>query len=774
MKLEKFKRPDSSEENIVYQIISMSQPYWPLFVISIFLGLGIGYTYLFFATPIYQASATLLIKDEKKGNDDTKLTESLNFLNNKKIIDNEIEVLQSRTLMNAVVNSLQLYAPTFEEGSIKSSSAYLTSPLIISVLNPEQIKRTDKIYYDFNKPKSVVVLDNTLKCPLNEWVDTPYGTIMFSENPRYRPAEESNERYFTLINPKTITNTLLKNLVVSASSKLSTIVELYFRDDVPQRAEDILNELIIRYSESAIEDKNTLSVNTLAFVEKRLETVVQELALIEQQIQQYKSSNDAIDIGTQGSLFLSNVSTNDQKLSEVNMQLAILDQVEKFVLSEDNSGGIVPSTLGVNDNVLSKMLDKLYSFELEYEKLKKTVAENNPILISLTDQIKKIKPNILANIQSQREGLEATKMNLHGTNTTYNSMLNSIPLKERQLLEISREQAIKRDIYSFLLQKREESAMSSASIVSDTKIVDHAQSSLGPVSPNTKIVYLASIVIPLFLVFGYVLSTSLTSKVLYREDIEPLTTMPVIGEIAFNKDKKPIVIEEDKRTFIAEGFRELRLSLSFLGIKADHKKVLITSSIPGEGKSFISLNLAVCLSITGKRVVIVDLDLNNPSLNKVLKNSHTAGVCQFLKGESTKEEIIQKTFVNDNLYYVPTGELQGNPSELLLNGKIKDLLSDLEASFDYIIMDTAPVSPVTDAYILSPLCDATLFVVRHNITPKILLKRIEENNINPLHNAAIVFNGVKPRGFIKSNYGYGHTYEYNYQPKTKGIKKFIA
>ena len=316
---------------------------------------------------------------------------------------------------------------------------------------------------------------------------------------------------------------------------------------------------------------------------------------------------------------LQNVSANDQKLSEVNMQLSVLNQVQKFVTDQDNNGAIVPSTLGVSDPMLSQLLDKLYNSELEYEKLKKTVGENNPTLVAITDQINKIKPNILQNIQSQQQSLNAAKQNLYSTNGNYNSMLQSVPQKERQLLDISREQATKSNIYAFLLQKREESELSYASTVSDHMVVDNAQAGSEPVSPKKMLIYLIAVVACLGICFAIIMiRESLTGKVLYRHEIESRTSIPIIGEIAFEKSKTPLVIEAGKRSFIAEEFRKLRISLSFLGIDATHKKILVTSSISGEGKSFIAANLAVSLSLTGKKVVLVDLDLNNPTISKIL------------------------------------------------------------------------------------------------------------------------------------------------------------
>jgi capsular exopolysaccharide synthesis family protein len=543
---------------------------------------------------------------------------------------------------------------------------------------------------------------------------------------------------------------------------------------VPQRAEDILNQLLKAYDLASIAEKDKLASNTLAFVNARLNDVAQDLDSIEKKVQQYKSGRGAVDITSQGQLFLQNVSSNDQKIGELNTQLAVLNEVQKFAANNSSSSAIVPSTLGISDPVLSQLTDKLYTTELEYDKLKKTVGENNPTLVALRDQINKIKPSIIANIQSQQKSLNAAKQNLYSTNGSYNSILQSVPQKERDLLDITRAQATKSEIYAFLLQKKEESQLSYAATVSDHKIVDYALAGQDPVSPKKMLVYLGAIVACLGISLAIIaVKESLTGKVLYRKEIEARTSIPIIGEVAFENSSSPLVIRAGKRSFIAEEFRKLRISLSFLGIDQNHKKILITSSISGEGKSFIAANLAVSLAITGKKVVLVDLDLNNPTISKILNVNQEDGITEFLNGKKEPEEIIKRVKAHENLFFISAGDnLPENPTELIANGKVNEILEYLDNIFDVVIIDTSPIVLVTDGYLLTGLCDATLYVIRHKYTPKVIIKRIDERNqINPINNPAIIFNGVKIRGFFKNNYGYGYDYVYGGGGKKKAVKQ---
>ncbi|MEP7165239.1 MAG: polysaccharide biosynthesis tyrosine autokinase [Ferruginibacter sp.] len=768
------KMAEERKENLSQMMVSKFLPYWPLLLLfSIIFLIGAFFYIRYYTTPLYEAKATLIIKDEKKGNEDSKLTESLDMISSKKIVENEIEVIQSRKLMDNVVKEYFLYAPIFEKGKVRVQSAYTISPVKVIAREPDSLKEFGKIEFTYDAKKQAVLLNRKYLCALNEFITTPYGVLKFIPNKTYQPSDiPGKQLYFSLTNPKGVAMSLLGGLSVAPSSKLSTVVNLSFIDEVPERAEDILNGLIKAYELSAILEKNSIAKNTLVFVEDRLNLVSKDLAAIEQKIQQYKSGSNAVDISAQGQLYLQSVNANDQKLNEVDMQLSVLNQVEKFAASNDNSGGaIVPSTLGVSDPTLSNLISSAYDAQQEYEKLKKTVGENNPKLVSLRDQMSKSRSSILNNIQSQRQGLTAQKQSLGISKGSYNSILQSVPQKERQLLDISREQNIKSSIYSFLLQKKEESALAYASAVSNSRVVDDAQAGSSPISPNKKLLYFIALVGAFGLWIGVItLKESFTGKILYRRELESLTTMPIVGEVAFNKSKKHVVVESGKRSSIAEEFRKLRTSLSFLGINATHKKILVTSSISGEGKSFIATNLAVSIALTGKKVVLVDLDLNVPTLSKVLGVNQEFGITDFLNGDKYPEEIIKQVEAHENLFFISAGSLPENPSELLLNGKVSEMIEYLDNSFDMVIIDTSPIVLITDAYILSDMCDATLYVVRHKYTPKSLVKRIDENNeINPIHNPAIVFNGVKERGLIKSKYGYGYNYVYgNYGNKESG------
>jgi len=752
------------EESLFVQLFSRYIFYWPLFLVLILIFGISAIVYFRYATPLYEANATLIIKDEKKGTENSKGVDELNMINSKKIIENEIEVLQSRSIMENVVKNLHLYAPISQEGNIRTLSAYTLSPVTIIVANPDELIEAKNIKFKYEKETEKIFIEENYSGKLNEWITTKYGKLKFVKNKNHRPSNVQKPFEFSLIPVKEMTMRLLMALQITSANKLSSIISLSYKDEVPKRSEDVLNMLIAMYDQAAVNEKNSLAKNTLQFVNERLNAVSTDLDSIERTVQKYKAARGAQDISTQGQLYLQNVSNNDQELGKINTQLAILNQVESAV-GKDAGGslGLNTSSIGISDAGLTQMISELNNKELEYERLKKTVAENNPMLVSVRDQINKLKPDIQNNLVNQRKNLEISQRNILRTNNTYNSMLSSIPQKERDILEISRDQNVKNGIYAFLLQKKEEGELSYASTLSDSRVINNAQASKYPVSPNKKLIFIGAILASIFLGIMFITAKDfLSSKILYRKDLESLTAIPVLGEIAQNESNESIVIEAGKRSFIAEEFRKIRASLHFLGINSSNKKILVTSSIPGEGKSFVSANFAISNALSGKKVCLVDIDLHNPGLGKMFEKTTTdAGISDYLNGKKQAEEIIKKVPAFENLFFVSSGNLHESPSELLLNGRIETFIAFLETQFDLIILDTAPSVLITDAYYLTNLCDATLYIVRHNHTPKMIIKRIDETfEINPLKNVAIVFNGVKKRGFFKNNYGYGYDYVY--------------
>ena len=775
---------EQRDSNLISFIRFRFVPYWPLFgLLMVVAGLG-AFAYIKLTPKTYEAKADLLIKDEKKGSDDGRMMESLNIFSTKKIVEDEIEVLQSQTLMREVVRNLRLYAPVTMEDRFRTYPAYNKSPVLVeamgfdSLYNLHEKVFLDRIPIHYDK-SSGIIKAGTDSFLLGQWSGFPHTPLLirFVPNPYYTTST-TLPLYFSLYNPKKVTNELIGRLNVSAANKLSSVVTLSMKDEIPARGEDILNELISVYDHASINDKNQLAINTLGFVESRLMHVKRELDSTEGKLQTDKIRNGGGDLSIQGSTFLQSVSNNDQKATDINMQLAVLSEVEKYVRADNGSSGIVPATLGVDDEGLTNLLQKLYDARSNYDKLRKTVGENNPTILSLANEIEKIKPNILENIRIRKMSLQAGLNNLQATNDKYTARLEGLPEKERTLLQGSRQQTILNSVYAFLLQKREEASLSYASTVADSRTIDRAESTIDPVAPKSIIVL--GMAIALALAIGCVvvyLREFANNKILFRKEIETFTAEPIIAEIVSAGRSKSLLYTNHKRSAIlSEQFRQLRSALGLHMKNNTKRKLLVTSSISGEGKSFISANLALSLASSGKKTILLDFDLRNPRITAEFEPAAGPGLADFLQGDIEPYEIIKKT-AYENLFVTAAGMDQDSMAELSFNNRLSELFDYLDGVFDFIIVDTSPVHPVSDAYILTEYCDASLYVVRHDFTPKAFIQLLDENNrIKPLKNLVIIFNAIKSRGFFKGQYGldlgYGNDFSMKQRKKRSGKKVY--
>lgn len=733
-------------------------PYWPLFAVAVAAALAGALLYLRYATPLYKISGVLLVQEASNGLGASDMLQSLDLMSGSKtIMENEIEILKSRTLTKAVIRNLNLYGEVIEKGKIRDVVLYKDSPLKFTFLEPEaiQMAATGLWPFTYNEAAKEVVIDGK-KYAVDDTVQTRWGKLLIQS--RAKNIDTTARYTLHVMTEKQWIQLLLATMKIMPAAKAGSVVDLEYTDATPERGEDIVNELIRVYNKAAVDDKNRTSANTMNFVEERLRIVSAELGQAETQVAHFKTAQGIVDIGEQSKLFLASVQENDRKISEANMQLSVLDAIEKYVNNQDPSGNIVPGTIGLTDAVLLELVTKLSETALQLERLRKTTGENSPLLASLTRQMERLKPAILENIGSLRANLEAGLTRLQAENSRNMGIIRSVPGKEKALLEVSRQQVIKNNIYTFLLEKREETALAYAAAVSDSRIVDAAESAAYPFSPQKPLVLGISVLAAMALVVGFVsLKDMMNREVMFRADIEKVTTAPIAAEIMHHDSKDPVVMRSNSRTAVAEQFRALRTSLSYIGLNGDRKTLLITSSISGEGKSFISVNLAMSLSLAGKKVALMEFDLRKPMISKMLDMRIDPGISNYLVGKASLQDILKKIGDNGLLYLVPAGIMPPNPSELILNGQLEHLLNELKERFDYIIIDSAPVGLVTDARLIAPFCDATLYIVRHQRTPKHYLKLVEELYQNrELGKLNIVFNGIKRQGV--AGYGYGSGY----------------
>jgi len=765
--------------NLFNDVISKYLPFWPVFALATIVCFGITFLKLRYTTPLYKASATIMLKDEETGME--SVIKALEGTESKKNVENEIEIIKSRGIMSQVVVDMGLYAEIFSPGRINNLYSYSNCPVSFKAINPSAVYNTGLINFTYFPSEKAIELSGK-KYPLEDTVLTPYGK--FRINYQHKNDVKDNRKYFVKFSKvDDMAKNLLSNLTISSGSKQTTILNLGLTDPVPERAVDVLNALIKEYNRAGVADKNTMSQNTLKFIEERLAKVTIELSSIEMDIENYKQREDIVDISTQGSAYLANVQTSDQQLAEVNIQLSVMDNIEKYLINKSDNSGTVPSTFGISDPTLMGLLNKLNDAEMQLSRLRKTGAENSPTVLALQSQISQLKPSILENIRNLKQNLRATESKIRGQSNRYTSMLQTIPKKERELLDINRQQTVKNSIYTFLLEKREETALSYASAAADSRLINPAEAFGFPVKPVKSSMYIFALLCAVLIGVAYVLlKEKLTREIMFRSEIEKQTDATILSEIIFNEGKETIVVNDGNRSPISEQFRSLRTSLGFIGSNVQNKTILMTSSVSGDGKSFIAINLAITLAIANKKVLLLDLDMRKPKLSTMLGLKNEFGMSTILSGNCGREKAMQNIKDIANLRVITSGQVPPNPTELIMNGKLERMLKEFKGEYDYIILDTPPIGLVTDAKILAPFSDITFYVIRHHHTPKSFLRFINNTYINEdFRNMYIVFNGLKERGMLgaKSAYGNGYGYGYGYgqgyqEEKTKAKNKLFS
>ena len=752
------------ETNLLSQLLQRYLPFWPLFIITVSIGLAVSWFYLRVQTRIYVASAKVLLKDPQKGGGDSKVLDALNIFSEKKIVENEIIVLRSSVILEEVVAGLDLYNSVFNKGKVRIEELYKgNSPVWFRAVDKNTINGGGKYFFTVDWKKQTVTI-NKQTVAFNDTVSINGSAYFIVPNPAYNKTVTGKNYYVVFNTVSGAAGSFAGNLKAAATSNSSTVIEVKLETPVPEKGVDFLNRLFEVYNYEAVQDKNQIAAKTLSFIEDRLNLVTGQLDSVEKNIQSYKTRESVYDLGGQASLYLSNVSELDKKSGDVEIQLDVLHDVQQYVDSKGRRPGTVPSQMLINDPTLSGLIQKLYDAEFQLTKAESINGEKSDAVIMANQAVGRIKNDIRENLSTTRSNLNAVKSNVNSGIARNSGLLSQIPRKERGLLDISRQQAIKNNIYTYLLQKREETALSSAGTTPDLRVLEKG-SSYGPIKPVAKTFYLTGLMLGLLVAVAYVLlREQFNRKILFRNEIEEKTKVPVLAEIMYSDVKDTIAISEGKRTIIAEQFRSLRTNLAFMGMNEEHKTLLVTSSISGEGKSFIALNLAMSFTLTGKKVGLMEMDLRKPKLSSYLGIKRDPGISNYLIGKTDIDSIVKETKY-PNLFVISAGPIPPNPTELILNPKFAEMMDLLKARFDYIIIDSAPIGPVTDSQLISSYADTTLYVVRHAHTPKVFLRMIDDmHKQQKFTNMALIFNGLKPRGAgILGGYGYGYgSYGYGY------------
>ena len=732
---------------------------WHWFALSLIICLCFGFVFLRYSTPKYEINASVLVKDDTKGTDfgEAALLESLGLSSGKSNVDNEVEILKSRTLMESVVKDLQLYVRYFASGNVKTTEIYEKSPFLLTYTNPKSNKvltRETTYFVSFKGKNQFEITDN-----INTWRQTFGDTFLLPNGPTiinktlFKPVPE--DTYSVKISgiEQTVTK-YSQELSVSATNKLVSIISLKMTDILPVKAEIILEKLIKNYLLASVTDKNRIADSTIAFIDQNLILVSNELMGIEKQIEDFRTANHVTDISEQTRLLLNNNTQYNKEKITTQVQLKVIESLLTFIVN--NPSKVIPSSIIMQEAGFVSMVGNYNDTQLRRERALIGTTNEHPAVQNLNLQLTRIKEDLVSSITSKKRELQLSAKEFNKYAIGFQSKIDKIPAQERIFLDYARKQEIKQELYIFLLKKRVETAISKSSTIANGRIIDSAKADNIPVTPGKQLTLALAILLGIsFPIIYFYLRDIFNTRITGKSDIINIINMPIIAEIGHNKLKSIDVIRQNSRDYITEQFRTLRTNVHFLSAVKTDQIILVTSSMAGEGKTFISVNLCTTLQLTGKKVILIEFDLRKPKIAGYLELKGK-GLTDFIISDLAAKDIIQPSGISSHFDVITSGPIPPNPAELIMSPKIETLITQLKEKYDYIILDTAPIGLVTDARLLSHYADISLYVIRQKFTFRHQLEVVEDisrNNLLPKLN--LILNDVKAIP------GYGYKYGYN-------------
>jgi len=776
------RNPEIRETDLREQIF-IYLGHWPWFVLSLIITMGAAYLYLRYQSNIYNTKATILIKDE--GNraaselaafQDIGVASGLNASG----FENEMYILKSNSLTERVVRKLNLHVTYISEGSFRSSELYNFRPFTVSVVTSDSASIPSfKPFYvlPVSETKFQLWIDeeeDKKEYNFGDIVSLPAGDIQVTRNKNGGAINSSNVvpiRVGISSIPSTVAR-YRRNIAVDHVGDRASVIQLSINAENIDKSEAILNELINQYNEDAIIDRSMVTQNTADFIQGRLKIISEELDSVEAGKVDFKQSNKIIDLATEGQIVLMKEGEFMRSLLDVEIQLELVNITEEY-LRNAGEHDLIPANLGIEADGLMISIQAYNEVLLERSRLLASSTEKNPSVILLNDQLSEMRANIFEGLRSMRNTLEVRKNDILEQSSRVDSDIVSAPPKEKLFRSIVRQQELKEALYLYLLQKREENAISMAVTAPKAKVVDYAYSTLAPISPNREMIMLIGLTLGLVIPFSVIyLRLLLDNKIRNRSQFEMAgITAPIIGELPKVRKDEEELIRLNDRSILAESFRIMSANLQYLFVgkpKDNGRVVLVTSTVKGEGKTFISANLAITLANSGSRVILVGGDLRNPQIHRYLtvdKNRDKAGVVEYLlHPERELDEFIVASEAYENLNLMFSGTIPPNPAELLMTERVSTLFKDLRSRYDYVVVDTAPSMLVADTFLLSEYADSTIYVSRVGYTPKNLLAFIKDKiKQKKLENVAIAINNVDIENLgYGSKYGYSYSYSYGY------------
>lgn len=791
-------RPQYQEEEtldlkvIIIKILS----YWYLFAIGIVVALILGFIYNRYTPSVYQTSASVFIKEDKMGIDPTSMMTGLTFKSNINI-DNEIGILQSFSLKERTIKELEFFNVSYYlKGRVATRELYKETPFNVELdYDTAQVvgvnyqiefidngqyrlksKEGRKSVYDYNKDQNIgvkEVQDFEGVYKLGEWVNNGYNKFRIILNSNYDPDPEDDfvPKYSFTIRSRLSLISEMSSVSISQSTKNSSILNLSIQGNNINKITDYLNQLLHEYMERNLEQKNLVSENTVIFIDEQLIGIQDSLQKAETDLQIFQEGNDFMDLRAQSQEMFNRLKDIERRKAELELSIKYYQNLQDYINKniDDLNKLVVPSAMGIQDQMLNKLVLELVALSSKKAEQLATSTEKNPIVQTIDEQIIQTKKQLLENITNMINNTNVTIEELTNQIMAYEEQIKQLPTTQRAYLGYERKFALNDELYKFLMQKRAEAQIVMASNSPDNSIIDEARVSRArKVAPRSMMIYLVCIVlgcgIPAAFIF---LKEILNTKIIERSDVEKITKLPIIGQIPYTSPKasnssSTFVIDSPKSP-VSEAFRSIRTNIEYI-VKGKDKCIFsVVADSPGIGKTYISINMASIYAMYGKKTALIGMDLRKPRLYQEFGISNKIGISSYLAGKASIDEIIQPSGKLPTLDIVTAGPIPPNPAELIASDRCSDLFKELKERYDYIIVDTPPLLWVTDALLLMKHVDTSIFVVRQDVTNKkafeVVIKDLEQRN----YSTSIVVNGINYQGIYGYRYSYGYGgYGYGY------------
>lgn len=740
---------------------------WKWIAASVVVCMVGAYVYLKFQLPVYRISSTVLLKDDKRGTpfDQMSTLQDWGLVSGSANVENEMVVIRSRNLLKKVVTELKLYASYSLDDRLPKQPLYKNSPVTVDMDSIATLNAYIGMKVKMLKDGKLQVKGNVGKETFEGTLDalpavmsTPVGVVNFYRNEAVEPIYDE-EITIGLVNPLIVASGYAGGMEVVQGSKNTSVINLALSETNVARGKDFLNKVVDVYNRDAIDDKNRVALNTEAFIEERLAKLDVELGSAERDLESYKKRERLTDIQSEAQLAVQGNTEYRRMQVELETQLNLLKYLQDYMKNDKKMEKLVPANVGIQDATLQQLVQQYNLYQLERERLLRTSSEQNPAVQNLNSSIRAMYESILASLHSVEQTLLISKKNLERQTQIYDNRISNVPTIEREYTEKARQQQIKQQLFLILLQKREENSLALAVTVTSAKVIDDASAS-GPVSPRRSMIYMIALVIGFAFPIGMIyLLELLNFKIRTRSDLERLTKASVLGEVPLSKSDERVVVKENVNNSMAESFRAIRTNLQFTLANTDHRVIMVTSSVPGEGKSYVSINLAMSMALVNKKILLVGLDVRKPTLAAYMKLSRKAGATSYLANlETDLDRLIVPSGISENLDVLPAGPVPPNPAELLLSERLDSLFAELRRRYDFILVDTAPIGVVSDSLIVGRVADATVYVARSEVTYKKYLSWVDDlQSSKKLPTISMVLNGVEVN---KKSYGYGYGYGY--------------